>query len=99
VPEDKVLQTHGKHDHSCPQSAITAVKVCEEVFIFQGTGAGGCLTTLLTLGSLRGLGRLGAGLGGRDLLALGGSLRGGGSLLLGLVLLLLPFLDLPVRME
>jgi hypothetical protein len=67
----------------------------KEVYVFYGTRAEEKdLATLLALGSLRGLG-LGS-LGGSNLLALSTLGRSGGSLLLEVLLLLLPFLDLPV---
>merc|ERR1711941_95459 len=65
----------------------------KEVYVFYGTKAEEKdLATLLALGSLRGLG-LGS-LGGSNLLALSALGRSGGSLLLEVLLLLLPFLDL-----
>merc|ERR1711941_124709 len=65
----------------------------KEVYVFYGTRAKEKdLATLLALGSLRGLG-LGS-LGGSNLLALSALGRSGGSLLLEVLLLLLPFLDL-----
>ena len=68
----------------------------KEVYVFYGTRAEEKdLATLLALGRLRGLGL--RSLGGSNLLALGALGRSGGSLLLEVLLLLLPFLDLPVH--